>query len=486
MPNSPTHLHETSSSVRPRVAVVGGGLAGLAAAVGLAENGVAVELFETRGRLGGRAGSIQDAQTGRWIDHCQHVSMGCCANLADFRRRVGIDDSFECHRRYHFFGPDGRRSDLAATPGLPAPLHLAPGLLRLKYLGPAERWRILRAMTQLARPAAESERDEETVEHWLRRHGQSDRAIERFWSIVLVSALSETLDRASLRAARKVFVDGFLNARRAYELEVPRLPLVEIFDSRLTPWLVERGVTIHRHARVAQVETDATTQLARSVVLRDGSRREADFVVVAVPWHRVRGLFAPETLVMLPELACVDQIQSAPITAVHLWFDRRIADVPHAVLVDRLGQWVFQPDEDYCQVVISASGGLRALDRRDVVQRAAEELRATWPEARSAKLLHGRVITEPAAVFSVCPGTERLRPRQTTSIRNLVLAGDWTATGWPATMEGAVRSGNLAAEAILSRLGRETRLLADDVPRGWLSRLLFGPRQVGRQPGHRE
>ena len=194
-----------SDTTAPSLAIVGGGLAGLAAAAVAAEQGFRVEVFESRGRLGGRAGSFLDRPSGEWVDHCQHVSMGCCVNLADFCRRTGIDESFARYRRLHFLTAGGRQHSFSAATLLPAPLHLATGLLRLGYLSLPERWRIATGLVRLARKAAPDE-DCQTVGRWLRRQGQSERAIEGFWSPVLVSALSETLDRASLPAARKVFV----------------------------------------------------------------------------------------------------------------------------------------------------------------------------------------------------------------------------------------------------------------------------------------
>ncbi len=466
------------------VAVVGGGLAGLAAAAALAGRGLRVEVFEMRRRLGGRAGSFQDPQTGQWIDHCQHVAMGCCTNLADFARRTGIADCFARHGRLHFFGPDGRRRDFAAWPWLPAPLHLLPGLMRLDYLGLGERLGILRAMGRLAKLRGEGAADEKgtcTIGAWLRAQGQSQRAIELFWSPVLVSALSETPDRASLAAARKVFVDGFLAARDAHQVEIPRVALAEIYDRRLAAWLGSAGVTVHLGARVRQIEGDG--RCAREVVLADGSRREFDWFVAAVPWRQAPGLFSPPLVESLPRLRDAEQIEPAAITAVHLWFDRPITPLAHAVLVGRLSQWLFgrgpQPLDDasrgrghYYQVVISASHAVGDRRHADIASRVVEELRAVFPAARDAGLLHQRVVTQPEAVFSVRPGLDAIRPPQETPVRNLALAGDWTATGWPATMEGAVRSGYLAAEAILRAAGRPERVLVPDLPGARLARWL--------------
>lgn len=481
--------HSGSTFQTPTVAIVGGGLAGMAAAVALARRGLRVELFEAARRLGGRAGSFRDSETGEQIDYCQHVSMGCCTNLAELCRTTGIDDCFARHRRLHFFGPDGQRRDFAASRWLPAPLHLGPALLRLGYLTLGERIGISRAMLRLARcPVDRNERDT-TVGDWLREQGQSPRAIERFWSPVLLGALSETLDRASLRAARKVFLDGFLSARRAYEVEVPVVPLEEIFGRRLADWLAAAGVAVHLGTGVQRVEGDA--RAVRELILADGTRRPFGAAVVAVPWHKIRELLAPALLDAVAGLKKVERIEPAAITAVHLWFDRPITRLPHAVLVGRMSQWLFSPEYGsaescmvgqsrrrpalhYHQVVISASHTVAIEDRGELASRVVAELASIWPAAREAELLHHRVVTNRRAVFSARPGLDTLRPVQQTPVANLALAGDWTATGWPATMEGAVRSGHLAAETVLRWQGRDERVMVPDLPRSRLARWLFG------------
>jgi squalene-associated FAD-dependent desaturase len=460
-------------------------LAGLAAAVGLCRRGCRVELFEARRRLGGRAGSIRDARSGHVIDRCQHVAMGCCTNLADFCRRLGITDCFRRFGRLHFIGPEGSAYPLEAVPWLPPPLHLVPGLLRLGYLSFGDRLRIVRVLGRLARPARCGRDATASIGSWLRRHGASEASIERFWSVVIVSALGETPDRVSVATARKVLVDGFLASRRAYELEIPRFPLEELFDRRAGDWLQARGVTIHRGTPVRQIEGDG--RRAEAVVLPDGSRRRFDAFVAAVPWRTVRALFSEVMLAALEGLRHVGRIEPGSITAAHLWFDRPITSLPHAALVGRLGQWVFNHGPRrlgtgrsgvgyYYQVVISAAHAVDVPSGHDLVARLEGDLRAIWPKAREARLLHGRVVTDPAAVFSAVPGVEGLRPPQRTSVDNLALAGDWTSTGWPATMESAVRSGYLAAETVSSSVcgvpaGGEKRLLAPDLPPAWLCRM---------------
>ncbi len=435
---------------RKRVAVIGGGLAGLAAAVSLTQDHD-VTLFESRRQLGGRAGSFYDSENDVLIDHCQHVGMGCCTQLIEFCKTTGILELFRRDRVLHFFGPDGKRCDLGGTDWLPAPLHLAGSLLGLKYLTWRERLSIGLALLRLKRTPATDSADGPTVGAWLRKIGQSQQAIDRFWSIVLISALGESIDRASLAAARKVFVDGFMTGRDSYHLLTPAAPLSEIYDQRVAQWLQQQGTEIRLETPIEKLE--GSDKKIESILSRAGERLEFDHYVVAVPWRRVAELF-PEPLQATLGLAALEKIESSPITGVHLWFDRPITDLPHGVLIDRLSQWVFHHADAskdgrwYYQVVISQSRDLAKMDRDEIIEQVQDDLQAIFPLAREAQLLNSRVVTDHHAVFSTVPGLDDIRPSQATSIDNLSLAGDWTQTGWPATMEGAIRSGNLAAAAV--------------------------------------
>lgn len=451
-------MSETPSP--PKVAVIGGGLAGMAAALRLAEEGLNVELFEARQALGGRAASYRDPTTGELIDHCQHVAMACCTNFHDFCGRVGIASEFDRYSTLHFFSPEGRRYDLKASRWLPPPLHLAPALLRQGYLTLGERLSIGRALLQLR--DADTTTDE-SIGAWLRRNGQSPQAIARFWSVVLVSALGESIDNAALLPARKVFVDGFMRHRDGYQVDVPKRALRELFDEQAAQHLERLGVRIHRRAQVESlVESEGRVQ----AVVASGQTIPADAVVLAVPWRRAGELLLGAFQKMSAQLSAAATLGASPITGVHLWFDRSITALPHAVLVDRLSQWVFRRElgeTHYYQVVISASRDLRGVPAGKVVDQVTSDLAAIFPEARDARLLASKVVTEQEAVFSYRVGCDQLRPAQRTSVPNLFLAGDWTQTGWPSTLESAARSGYLAAEEVLELFGRPKKLLADDL-----------------------
>ena len=281
---------------------------------------------------------------------------------------------------------------------------------------------------------------------------ESSTAIERFWAVVLVSALGRTLrtpENASLVAAQKVFVDGFLASQTASDLYVPTVPLNTMYEKQIVPWLEGRGVKVYRESRVRQLLFDS--EEITGIEMADGKTYAFDHVIVAVPWKRLPSLMPPNLVNQMPELhANAQSITGSPITSVHLWFDSPVMDLPHAVLVGRLSQWVFHHGENYYQVVISASRELAGRDREGILAEVLADLCAIWPQAAKAKLQRSHMVTQPDAVFSVRPGLDRIRPGQQTGIGNFHLAGDWTRTGWPSTMEGAVISGRLAADGVLA------------------------------------
>lgn len=465
-------------STHPETVVVGGGLAGLAAATALADRGVSVTLLESRPRLGGRASSFVDRDTGTLIDNCQHVAMGCCTNFRHFLETIGLDDCFRREKTLHFIGPDGAAHRFAA--GIwPAPFHLLGAFRRLTYLSPSDLRAIHRSLRALCRERPPWP-DDVSFRDWLNHQQQPTVAIERFWHVVLVSALSESLDRIDVGHARKVFVDGFLANRHGWEVDIPVVTLDELYGARLQSWMTAREAKIRLKAGVERIVVE--NGRAAAVELRGGERVDADFVVAAVPYDRLPELL-PDGLRDDPALAGLCKLESAPISSVHLWFDRSISELPHAVFVDRLCQWMFcrtklQKSGDdgsaaYYQIVISASRSVVERPHAETIDDVLRELTEIWPETARATLQHSRVITEHKAVFSAVPGVDELRPAQQSPVDNLQWAGDWTNTGWPATMEGAVRSGYLAAENILASLGRPETVLRPDLPVAFLSKLLL-------------
>ena len=454
------------------VAVIGGGLAGLAASCALAEAGFQVTLYERRPYVGGRASSYEHPGTGEVVDNCQHVLLGCCTNLIDFYRRLGVSDKIRWFEELTFVEPGGRASRLAPS-SLPAPLQAAPAFVRAPYLGLSDKLAIARGlMAMIASPARDSE---ESFLEWLQRKGQTGRAVERFWKPVLVSALNEDLDRVSVRYAVQVFRESFLKSAGAGRMGVPSIPLSELYSNAVRYIQSRAGRVLLRSAANAIDVADDSTGVRDNA----GTQR-FDFAILAVPFQTA-ATFIPGGSLGDRLRQGLERFESSPITGIHLWFDREITPLPHAVLLDRTIQWMFQKSKlqvnresagSYIELVVSASKTLVQKSREEVLELAQRELAEFFPAVREAKLVKAAVIKEIYATYAVLPGLDEFRPEAKTAWPRLFLAGDWTATDWPATMEGAVRSGYLAAEALTASAGMEQKFLVDDLPATGLMRLV--------------
>jgi squalene-associated FAD-dependent desaturase len=271
---------------------------------------------------------------------------------------------------------------------------------------------------------------------WLREKKQTARAIDRYWRQVLVSAINEELDKMAASHGFQVFWLGFLASKNSYEMGIPNVPLGKLYGS--DAWKRFPGVRIHLRSTVDRFDETG--------VQVNGETRQADSYVFSVPFERLNA--------MAPQLNA-PKFEHSPITGIHLWFDRPVTHLPHAVLLDRTVQWMFNKDSGrYIQLVVSASRSLLEMPRNEVIELGVRELAEFCPEARGAKLVKAHVVKEVRATFSAAPGLELLRPQTQTKFPNVFLAGDWTRSGWPATMEGAVRSGYLAAEAVAGTPGK--------------------------------
>lgn len=453
------------------VAIIGGGLAGLSAGSALAEAGYRVELFERRPYLGGRASSYELPGTGEVVDNCQHVLLGCCTNLIDFYRRLGVEQQVRWYDEITFILPGGRSSTLKAG-ALPAPFHAAPSFLDSAILDMKDKLAIARAMMALA-PAVPEDNGENFLS-WLLRHGQTQKGIDRFWTPVLVSALNEELDRVSVHYAGQVFRESFLKSAEAGRMGIPAVPLSQLY-STAAGYIEARGGDVHLRAQVDSIRAGADgVQFCTG-----GEDVRADYAILATPFGGVEKLLAdmPVDGALREDLR---HLEASPITGIHLWFDREITPLEHAVLLERTIQWMFHKSKilakrkdssqsgSYLELVVSSSKTLVAKSRGEIIDLAVRELGEFFPLVREAKLTKATVIKEVHATFSPLPGGDAFRPSHRSPWPRLFLAGDWTATDWPSTMEGAVRSGYGAAEALSGR-----KFLVADLPAKGLMRL-FG------------
>jgi len=437
----------------PSAIVIGGGLAGLATAAALGGAGFQVDLFESRGFLGGRATSYPlPGETSEIIDNCQHLILRCCVNILDFYKRLDVADRIHFHKQFYFIEPGGRTSILKAG-SLPAPLHFAGSFPGLSFLGLADKLAIARALLAIRREHhRRTDLDRITMLDWLREKRQTENAIRRFWNQVLVSAINEDLDRMAAIHGFQVFHLGFLANATSYQMGIPAVALGDLYTTEA--WKRIGNVRLHLRAPVDQVRIENGAVRAVSV---QGQEHTADYYVSALPFERVPAA--------IPQLELqLDSFEHSPITGIHIWFDRSVTQLPHATLLDRTIQWMFNKSGGkYVQLVVSASRSLVEMNRADVIALAVRELAEFFPRAAQAQIEKAHVVKEVRATFSARPGLESLRPANATKIPNLFLAGDWTRSGWPATMEGAVRSGYLAAEAVTRAAGSPARFLLPDI-----------------------
>ena len=464
----------TADPAKLSVAVVGGGLAGLAAGCALADAGMLVTLFERRPYVGGRASSYEHPGTGEVVDNCQHVLLGCCTNLIHFYERLGVSGKIRWFDELTFMEPGGRASRMGPS-FLPAPMHNVPAFLRAKMLSRKDKLAISRAMAVMSRGLPED--SSEDFLSWLKRHGQTEQAIERFWKTVLVSALNEDLDRVSVRYAAQVFRESFMKSAAGGRMGLPTIPLSDLYGF----------ATAYIRAREGQVllrsSVTAIGPKQNGVgVLTGAEEQQFDFAVLAAPFQSVASLLPADTVAeqLKQKLA---HFAASSITGIHLWFDREITPMPHAVLLDRTIQWMFhkskiheQSESDhqgsYVELVVSASKSLVQKSREEILELATRELAEFFPAVKDAKVVKAAVIKEVYATYSIVPGLDQYRPEAKTGWPGIFLAGDWTKTGWPATMEGAVRSGYLAAEALTEAAGQRKKFVVADLPATGLMKLV--------------
>ena len=426
--------------------VVGGGLAGLSAAVEAADGGAAVTLLERRPRLGGATWSFE--RHGIWFDNGQHVFMRCCTAYRAFLERIGSADGVWMQSRLDVpvLAPGGPVGSIKQTPG-PAPLHLAPALLTYPHLSLRQRLGVLRAGLALRRldpddPAL----DDMAFGDWLSAHGQDATAIETFWNLIVLPTVNATAADASLKLAAKVFVTGLLTEAGAADIGWARVPLSALHGDAARRVLEAAGNEVRTGVPVKAVRTGAGGGLE---VQADGQVIEADSVVVAVPHDAVAELLPTGTVAAQDRLV---ELGASPIVNVHLVYDRPVTGMAFFAGVGTDAQFVFDrtggaglDDGRQCLAVsLSAAESYIGMASADLVAHFTAELARLLPAAADATVTESIVTREHSATFLGVPGTHSLRAGVESGLPGVYLAGAWSGTGWPATMEGAVRSGTEA------------------------------------------
>ncbi len=463
-----------------RIVVVGAGVAGLAAAAALAKDGADVTVMERRAYVGGRAYSYEHPALGEVVDS-QHVLLGCCTNLIDFCTQAGVADKIRWYDRQTFLEPGGDGMGACASEikrgGLPAPMQYAGSFLRASMLGLKDKVAVARGLSGLMRGLLE--RDDENVAQWYRRTGQTQRAIQHFWEPIVLATLNDSSENCSMRYAGKVFYEIFLKNSAGGRLGIPTVPLSEFYAAGTR--LIERhGGAVQFRAGVEGLRQREDLCWELSV----GDRMYlADDVVLALPFEQTRRLIAG--MAVHGEEGAVEQkrlmtmmsrFMHSPFISILLWYDREITDLHHAWLLDTTIQWFFHKSRirgyapergSYVELVIAGSRQELGLSRAEILEPALAELKRFFPKAAEARLLKSGILKEARATFSVTAGLEESRPSQATALSGLYLAGDWTRTDWPSTMEGAARSGRLAAGSVV---GDRARFLTPELAASGISR----------------
>jgi hydroxysqualene dehydroxylase len=437
------------------VIIIGGGFAGLAAGVALAGAGRRVRVLERTPHLGGRARSFFHAPTGDVVDNGQHLLMGCYHSTLRFLKEIGTLDriALQSKLKMQFVEPEGKTTTLEC-PNLPAPWHVLTGVLRSNAFTWSEKQEIARLGRAIQkRGSGAAELYSLTVEEWLTQLGQSEKLKRGFWDLLSIAALNEDPRRASAATFARVLKFALFTSAQDSCLALPRAGLSECYADAAKDLIESHGGKVESGRRVeALLVNDGACRGVRFV---SGELSEADAVLSAIPWNEFVDLVPPDWLRAEPYFTNILALRPAPIISINLWFDRTITDLEFAGLRGTTIQWIFNRAKvaasgGHCySLVLSGAHELVVRSKDDLLKMALGDMSKLFPEARSAQVLHSLVIKERFATFSPCVGVDALRPAARSPISGLYLAGDWTATGLPSTIEGAVQSGYTAADLIL-------------------------------------
>ena len=443
---------------RAPILIIGGGFAGLAAAVDLAEQGKKVLLLERRAFLGGRAYSFTDKITGDTIDNGQHLMMGCYHHTLAFLKKIGASEKVK-------FQPNPRVDFLSATeghasfvcPSLPAPLHLLTGLSRLKTITWPDRIRALRVGLALRTMNGKRARLADiTVREWLNELGQSPRIQNRFWDLIALATLNEAPETASADMFARVLEQAFMHTTQDSTMVISRVGLSDLYITDAVKFILKRGGEVRLNASVKSI--NFANHRAVGVTLSNQENIAAETIISAVPYFMLKEMIAPE--ILAEHFAAVSAFKSAPIVSINLWYEKPVTDLEFVALLDSPIEWVFNKNaiggissnpRQHLALVISGAHQAAAQPKELLIEMAQTEMQKFFPQSRQQRPAHAYVIKEQHATISHTVGTARQRPAQKTPLANFFLAGDWTATGLPATIESAVWSGQACAQLIAGR-----------------------------------
>jgi len=456
------HFTMGNTVMKPDVIVIGGGLAGLSAGVDLVSRGISVLLVEQRQHLGGRTYSFVDETTGDVVDNGQHLLMGCYESARWLLKTIGSDTLATLQPSLHIdFLHPVRGAGALHCPSLPAPFHLLGGLMSLRTLSLSDRLKLLRVGIELRKDPKQIEPKiaSLTVHQWLDALGQSAENKRYLWDIIAIGSLNDDPKEVSALLFYRVLRSAFLGKRENASLLIPRVGLSELFVNPSINYVRSRRGEIMLGCGVDESLFDGAR--LKGVRCSDGEIREAQVFISAVPWYTASPLFSNAA----GRLGWVvnGHLQSSPIITINLWFDRVVMDQDLVALLDSRVHWVFNKSKiygiqnstrQYLSLVISGAGPFVNLSSEELVNAAVVDLHKFLPRTKVANVVHFLVLKEKRATFSPRPEAEQHRPASQTPVSNLFLAGDWTNTGYPATIEGAVLSGRKAAEGAAEFLGR--------------------------------
>lgn len=446
--------------MKKKVIIIGGGFAGFTASVELASAGYHVTLIEQRRYCGGRAYSFYDRNIHLELDNGQHILMGCYENTFRFLKTIGTIDRLytQDNLRADFLDTRGHAYRLEC-PSLPAPLHATSGILRFNALSFLERFKMLKVAKDVLHDQIANPSKDCTVSEWLDRLGQGRESRETFWNILTYAVMNEEPDKASASLFKTVLRKAFFTDRKGSRIVVPAVPLSRLFAEHAEDYIKNHCGIIEKGCLASRILVDKREGggIVSGIRLRDGRVLKGDYYISAIPYYSLQRLLSEDVIEKhLPNLRGIRELKPSPIISIHLMFDKSITDYPFVALINSPIQWVFNReilyrDKSYrgmTSLVISGAHLYLTWDKERLLNMALTALKKIFPETNAARLLYSKIIKERFATFSPQPGVQRYRPSQKTEVKNLFLAGDWTDTGLPATIEGAVLSGYRCAEMI--------------------------------------